>query len=51
MLEAGVSEKLVQEQMRHADITTTRNHYYFSTKVESDKREQINMNSRLRLAN
>ena len=51
MLEMGVSEKLVQEQMRHADISTTRNHYYFGTKVESEKREQINMISRLPMAN
>lgn len=50
LLELGVSEKLVQEQMRHADISTTKNHYYYSTKVETEKRQQLNSCSRLCVA-
>ena len=42
LLDKGVSEKVVQDQMRHADARTTQNHYNYCVKTEAAKREAIN---------
>ena len=42
LLDSGVNEKLVQEQLRHSDIRTTQNHYHFSVKLENEKLDAIN---------
>lgn len=42
LIDSGVDESIVAEQMGHVDITTTKKYYYFSNKSESRKREQIN---------
>ena len=42
MLDAGISEKVVQEQLRHTDIRTTQKHYHFCIKTEQAKRDEIN---------
>lgn len=47
LLDLGISEKIVQNQMRHADIATTKGHYYFSTKKEAAIKEALNRNNRL----
>ena len=43
LLDMGVSEKVVQNQMRHSDSRTTQNHYNFCVKTENAKREAINV--------
>lgn len=47
LLDLGISEKIVQNQMRHADIATTKGHYYFSTKKDDAIREALNRNNKL----
>ena len=47
LLDSGIAEKLVQEQMRHSDIRTTQNHYNYSVKVEEEKLKAINSNCKL----
>jgi len=47
LLDLGISEKIVQNQMRHADIATTKGHYYFSTKKEAAIKEALNRNNKL----
>ena len=41
LLDGGVDDSLVAEQMGHTDVATTRKYYYFSTKNEEKKRIQI----------
>ena len=41
LLDGGVDDSLVAEQMGHTDVSTTRKYYYFSTKDEEKKRSQI----------
>lgn len=41
LIDSGVDESIVAEQMGHADISTTKKYYYFSNKSEEKKREQI----------
>lgn len=41
LIDGGVDESIVAEQMGHADITTTKKYYYYSNKSEKKKREQI----------
>ena len=41
LIDGGVDDSIVAEQMGHADISTTRKYYYFSNKSEEKKREQI----------
>lgn len=41
LLDGGVDDSLVAEQMGHTDVATTRKYYYFSTKDEAKKRSQI----------
>lgn len=47
LLDIGVGEKIVQNQMRHSDIQTTKNHYYFSTKREAAILAVLNCNNKL----
>lgn len=42
LLDLGVNEKVVQEQMRHTDIRTTQTHYNYCIKTEMEKRKEIN---------
>lgn len=41
LIDSGVDDSIIAEQMGHADISTTRKYYYFSRKSEEKKREQI----------
>ena len=41
LIDGGVDESIVAEQMGHSDITTTKKYYYYSNKSEAKKREQI----------
>lgn len=41
LIDNGVDESIIAEQMGHADITTTKKYYYFSNKSKEKKREQI----------
>lgn len=41
LIDSGVDESIVAEQMGHVDISTTKKYYYFSNKSEEKKREQI----------
>ena len=41
LIDNGVDESIVAEQMGHVDISTTKKYYYFSNKSEEKKREQI----------
>lgn len=41
LLNAGVDERLVINQMGHTDISTTKHFYYFNNKDEEEAREQI----------
>lgn len=41
LLDADVDESLVAEQMGHADISTTKKHYYFSNKNKDKREKQI----------
>jgi len=41
LLDNGVDDSIVAEQMGHKDVATTRKYYYFSNKSEAKKREQI----------
>ncbi len=43
LLDVGVSEKVVQDQMRHSDVRTTQSHYNFCIKTTEAKRDAINM--------
>ena len=47
LLDSGVDEKLVQEQLRHSDIRTTQNHYHYSVKIENEKLTAINTDCKL----
>ncbi len=47
LLDMGVSEKVVQNQMRHSDVRTTQNHYNYCVKTEKAKRDAINKVRRL----
>lgn len=42
LLDCGVTESTVSEQLGHSDITTTRKYYYFSNKSAETKAKQIN---------
>lgn len=42
LLDQGVSEKVVQNQLRHSDIKTTQTHYHFGVKEDKAIRESIN---------
>jgi integrase len=41
LIDGGVNDSVVKEQMGHADINTTRKHYYYSNKNQKTKEEQI----------
>lgn len=41
LLDSGIEDSLVMEQMGHSDITTTRKYYYYSHKNDQHKAEQI----------
>lgn len=41
LIDSGVDESIIAEQMGHADISTTKKYYYFSNKSDEKKREQI----------
>lgn len=41
LIDAGVDEAIIAEQMGHTDISTTKKFYYFSNKSEAKKIEQI----------
>lgn len=41
LINAGVDEKLIQKQMGHTMISTTRDYYYFDNHEISDAKEQI----------
>ena len=41
LIDGGVDDSLVAEQMGHTDVATTRKYYYFSNKSEEKKRDQI----------
>ena len=47
LLELHVSEKIVQNQLRHSDIRTTQNHYNFCVKREAAIITELNKNSKL----
>lgn len=51
LLGCGVDQKIVQNQMRHADIRTTEKYYHFNTKCEDVVREEINKNNKLSAVN
>lgn len=42
LLDSGVDESLIMEQMGHADIKTTRQYYYYSNQSREEKLEQLN---------
>jgi len=42
LIDSGVDESIIAEQMGHTDIATTKKYYYFSNKSDEKKREQIN---------
>lgn len=42
LIDNGVDESLIAEQMGHKDISTTKKYYYFSNKNDEAKFEQIN---------
>lgn len=41
LLNAGVDEKLIEKQMGHTDITTTKNYYYFNNHTVEDAKNII----------
>ena len=41
LIDNGVDESIVAEQMGHTDISTTKQYYYYSNKNRDKKREQI----------
>ena len=41
LIDNGVDESLIMDQMGHADISTTRKYYYFANKDSEAKRKQI----------
>lgn len=41
LIDSGVDDSIIAEQMGHSDISTTRKYYYFSNKESDKKREQI----------
>ena len=45
LLELNISEKIVQNQMRHSDIRTTQGHYNYSVKREAAIIDELNRNS------
>lgn len=42
LIDAGVDDAIIAEQMGHTDIGTTKKYYYYSNKNENKKIEQIN---------
>ncbi len=42
LIDGGVDDSLVAEQMGHRDVITTKKYYYYSNKNEESKRIQIN---------
>ncbi len=45
MIDAGCTEKFVQDQMGHSDIRTTRQYYYYSTQHVNDYIRMANMSA------
>lgn len=41
LIDSGVDESIIAEQMGHVDISTTKKYYYFSNKSQEKKKEQI----------
>lgn len=41
LINAGVEDSLVQTQLRHADISTTRKFYYFDNRTAIEKSKAI----------
>ena len=41
LIDGGVDESIIMEQMGHKDIMTTKKYYYFSNKSDEKKYEQI----------
>ena len=42
LIDRGVNDSIITEQMGHADIKTTRQYYYYSNQSNSEKLEQLN---------
>lgn len=42
LIDHGVDDSIITEQMGHADIKTTRQYYYYSNQSNSEKLEQLN---------
>lgn len=42
LIDHGVSDSIITEQMGHADIKTTRQYYYYSNHGQNEKIEQLN---------
>ena len=42
LIDHGVADSVITEQMGHADIKTTRQYYYYSNQSNSEKLEQLN---------
>ena len=42
LIDHGVSDSIITEQMGHADIKTTRQYYYYSNQSNGEKLEQLN---------
>ncbi len=41
LIDSGMDDKLIQEQMGHTDISTTRKYYYYSNKALKTKENQV----------
>jgi integrase len=41
LIDSGVDDSLIMNQMGHKDISTTRSYYYFANKNDTHKRQQI----------
>ena len=42
LIDHGVADSVITEQMGHADIKTTRQYYYYSNQSNDEKLEQLN---------
>ena len=40
LIDSGMDDKFIQEQMGHRDITTTRKYYYYNNKSMENKEKQ-----------
>lgn len=42
LIDGDVDDSFIAEQMGHADVSTTREYYYYSNKRENKRKQQIN---------